>query len=163
MSGRGKFVCILHRVGKELSCKFGIPVRANPQMFQLIQGMGSLDSPTHIQEDGVESGLGTLKLFAQSTVTVNTTRCVAVRLLAGHLASCLAGVVLLLASLLPLILRNTPCEGSTWSSRDHEAMAQTEFPRQPSRPSLDLLFGCILGSAKEGFLCLAHTASLGRA
>eukprot|EP00983_Pelagomonas_calceolata_P039666 1137276-Pelagomonas_calceolata.AAC.2 len=33
-----------------------------------MQGMGSIDSPTHPQEDCVESGLGTLKLLAQLTV-----------------------------------------------------------------------------------------------
>eukprot|EP00983_Pelagomonas_calceolata_P131769 1161808-Pelagomonas_calceolata.AAC.9 len=36
--------------------------------FELIQGMGSIDSPTHTQEDGVESDLSALKLFAQFTV-----------------------------------------------------------------------------------------------
>eukprot|EP00983_Pelagomonas_calceolata_P017923 562142-Pelagomonas_calceolata.AAC.1 len=29
-SGRGKFVLVLHRVGMELSCKFGRPLRVNP-------------------------------------------------------------------------------------------------------------------------------------
>eukprot|EP00983_Pelagomonas_calceolata_P016550 522803-Pelagomonas_calceolata.AAC.4 len=35
---------------------------------QLIQGMGSIDNPTHIQEDCVESHLGILKLLARFTV-----------------------------------------------------------------------------------------------
>eukprot|EP00983_Pelagomonas_calceolata_P015679 497664-Pelagomonas_calceolata.AAC.1 len=32
------------------------------------RGMGSIDSPTHTQKDGVESHLSALKLFAQFTV-----------------------------------------------------------------------------------------------
>eukprot|EP00983_Pelagomonas_calceolata_P041770 1138204-Pelagomonas_calceolata.AAC.2 len=51
-SSRGKFLCILHRVGMELSCKLGRPFK----------GMGSIDSPTHIQKDCVESDLSTLKV-----------------------------------------------------------------------------------------------------
>eukprot|EP00983_Pelagomonas_calceolata_P060847 1146550-Pelagomonas_calceolata.AAC.4 len=35
--------------------------------FHASLGMGSIDSPTHTQENCVESGLGTLKLFAQFT------------------------------------------------------------------------------------------------
>eukprot|EP00983_Pelagomonas_calceolata_P130675 1161703-Pelagomonas_calceolata.AAC.1 len=67
--------------------------------------MGSIDSPTHTQKDCVESDLSALKLFY-------TVHCVvAVRLLAGHRASCLAGFVLLLTSSLRLILRSTRCEG----------------------------------------------------
>eukprot|EP00983_Pelagomonas_calceolata_P034227 1072257-Pelagomonas_calceolata.AAC.1 len=37
-------------------------------MARLVEGMGSIDSPTHMQEDCVESGLGTLKLLAQLSV-----------------------------------------------------------------------------------------------
>eukprot|EP00983_Pelagomonas_calceolata_P131413 1161773-Pelagomonas_calceolata.AAC.32 len=37
-------------------------------MARLVEGMGSTDSPTHTQEDYVESDLSTLKLFAQFTV-----------------------------------------------------------------------------------------------
>eukprot|EP00983_Pelagomonas_calceolata_P130060 1161657-Pelagomonas_calceolata.AAC.8 len=36
-------------------------------MARLVEGMESVDSPTHTQEDCVESGLGTLKLLAQFT------------------------------------------------------------------------------------------------
>eukprot|EP00983_Pelagomonas_calceolata_P004565 148124-Pelagomonas_calceolata.AAC.16 len=49
-------------------------------MARLVEGMSSLDSPTHTQEDCVESDLCTLKLFAWFCV-------VAVRLLTGHQAS----------------------------------------------------------------------------
>eukprot|EP00983_Pelagomonas_calceolata_P003695 121321-Pelagomonas_calceolata.AAC.1 len=34
---------------------------------RLVEGIGIIDSPSHVQEDCVESGLGTLKLFAQFT------------------------------------------------------------------------------------------------
>eukprot|EP00983_Pelagomonas_calceolata_P061282 1146767-Pelagomonas_calceolata.AAC.4 len=37
-------------------------------MARLVEGMGSIDSPTLTQKYCVESGLGTLKLFAQFTV-----------------------------------------------------------------------------------------------
>eukprot|EP00983_Pelagomonas_calceolata_P123521 1161015-Pelagomonas_calceolata.AAC.7 len=67
-SGRGNFARTLHRVGMELSCKFGRPSRVNPWFLKLIQGVGSKDSSFHTQEDYVESGLGTLKLLAQFTV-----------------------------------------------------------------------------------------------
>eukprot|EP00983_Pelagomonas_calceolata_P061205 1146726-Pelagomonas_calceolata.AAC.2 len=36
-------------------------------MACLVEGMGSIDSQTHTQEDCVEGDLGTLKLFAQYT------------------------------------------------------------------------------------------------
>eukprot|EP00983_Pelagomonas_calceolata_P123658 1161030-Pelagomonas_calceolata.AAC.7 len=72
-------------MGMELLCKLGRP----------LQGMGSVDSPTHTQKDCVESGLSALKLFAQFTV----------------LLLCRDGVVLLLTSSKPLILRSTQCEG----------------------------------------------------
>eukprot|EP00983_Pelagomonas_calceolata_P071003 1151014-Pelagomonas_calceolata.AAC.1 len=36
--------------------------------LRLIQGIGSIDNPAHIQEGCVESGLGTLNLFTQFTV-----------------------------------------------------------------------------------------------
>eukprot|EP00983_Pelagomonas_calceolata_P084369 1156351-Pelagomonas_calceolata.AAC.5 len=67
-SGRGKFMRILHRMGMELSCKFGGPVWVNPEFLKLIQGVGSMDSPTHNQKGCVESGLGTLKLLPQFTL-----------------------------------------------------------------------------------------------
>eukprot|EP00983_Pelagomonas_calceolata_P061848 1147003-Pelagomonas_calceolata.AAC.1 len=37
-------------------------------MARLVEGMGSIDSPTHTQKDCVESDLSALKLFAQFTV-----------------------------------------------------------------------------------------------
>eukprot|EP00983_Pelagomonas_calceolata_P084074 1156289-Pelagomonas_calceolata.AAC.7 len=60
-------------------------------MARLVEGMGSIDSPTHTQEDCVESDLCTLKLFAQYLCTLKfivTAQhgVVAVRLLAGHQA-----------------------------------------------------------------------------
>eukprot|EP00983_Pelagomonas_calceolata_P016579 523439-Pelagomonas_calceolata.AAC.1 len=73
--GRDKFLRILHIVGTKLSCKLGRP----------LQGMGTIDSPTHTPKDFVESDLSTL----------------------NHLA----GVVLLLISSLRLILRSSRCEG----------------------------------------------------
>eukprot|EP00983_Pelagomonas_calceolata_P048310 1141011-Pelagomonas_calceolata.AAC.1 len=39
-----------------------------PRFFRLIQGVGSLDSPTCTQKDWVEGGLAPLKLFSQFTV-----------------------------------------------------------------------------------------------
>eukprot|EP00983_Pelagomonas_calceolata_P007922 258647-Pelagomonas_calceolata.AAC.1 len=41
--------------------------RVNPYFFKVIQGLGSIDSPTHTQEDCVESDLFTLKGLAQLT------------------------------------------------------------------------------------------------
>eukprot|EP00983_Pelagomonas_calceolata_P074241 1152471-Pelagomonas_calceolata.AAC.1 len=35
----------------------------------MVEGMGSADGTTHVQENCVESGLSTLKLFAQITIT----------------------------------------------------------------------------------------------
>eukprot|EP00983_Pelagomonas_calceolata_P118261 1160490-Pelagomonas_calceolata.AAC.6 len=64
-------------------------------MAHLAKGMGSIDNPTHTQEDCVESDLSTLKLFAQFAV----------------LSLCLAGAVLLLSSSIRLILWSTRCEG----------------------------------------------------
>eukprot|EP00983_Pelagomonas_calceolata_P047246 1140548-Pelagomonas_calceolata.AAC.2 len=37
-------------------------------MACLVEGMGSVDSPTHTQKDCVKSDLSTLKLFAQFAV-----------------------------------------------------------------------------------------------
>eukprot|EP00983_Pelagomonas_calceolata_P004622 150131-Pelagomonas_calceolata.AAC.1 len=63
--------------------------------LKMIQGMGSIDSPTHTPEDCVEGDISTLELFAQFTV----------------LLLCLVGVVLLLTFSLPLILRSAQFEG----------------------------------------------------
>eukprot|EP00983_Pelagomonas_calceolata_P059066 1145766-Pelagomonas_calceolata.AAC.6 len=40
----------------------------SPEATRLVEGMGSIDSPTHTQKDCVKGGLSTLKLFAHFTV-----------------------------------------------------------------------------------------------
>eukprot|EP00983_Pelagomonas_calceolata_P075348 1152972-Pelagomonas_calceolata.AAC.2 len=45
-------------------------------MARLVEGMGSIDSPTHTQKDCVESDLSTLQLFAQLTALImRSTQC----------------------------------------------------------------------------------------
>eukprot|EP00983_Pelagomonas_calceolata_P133021 1161925-Pelagomonas_calceolata.AAC.1 len=78
-------------------------------LVDLLQGMGSIDSPIHTQEDCVESDLSALKLFAQLTVLLLEALDMAVldvqfMKLPGW--SCAA-----LTSSLRLILRSTQCEG----------------------------------------------------
>eukprot|EP00983_Pelagomonas_calceolata_P077565 1153923-Pelagomonas_calceolata.AAC.2 len=46
-------------------------------MARLVEGMGSIDSPTHTKKDCVESDLNALKLIAQSTVMLSQTGCAA--------------------------------------------------------------------------------------
>eukprot|EP00983_Pelagomonas_calceolata_P084007 1156274-Pelagomonas_calceolata.AAC.4 len=73
-------------------------------MARLVQGMGRTDIPL------IPRGLcGEWSWHLEGFCTVHCV--VAVRLLAGHQDSCLAGVVLLLASSLPLTIRSTRCEG----------------------------------------------------
>lgn len=56
----------LHRMGMELSCKFGRSLWVNPLLSELIKGVGIADTPNHAQEDCMHSDFIASALFAQS-------------------------------------------------------------------------------------------------